>query len=138
MTRERARELQSYIEPKPINHQWPPVEAPTNLQREEPGRTKLDDSINAVSFGFVATAVLISLFLIMAIFERLIRTKQSLTQILLRVRSFRVWTLGSGSMALPLLNLVTNLPKLVSLFSLSLNSFTKLEFSIESLDLCVE
>ncbi|XP_072986446.1 uncharacterized protein [Typha latifolia] len=34
---------------------------------------QLDSSVNAVSFGFVATAILISLFLIMAIFERFLR-----------------------------------------------------------------
>ncbi|CAH2047858.1 unnamed protein product [Thlaspi arvense] len=56
------------------HHQWPPVGAPTNLRREEPWRSQLDDSVNAVSFGFVATAILISMFLVMAIFERLIRT----------------------------------------------------------------
>lgn len=68
------RELESSKATSNQSHQWPPVEAPTNLRREEPWRSQLDDSINAVSFGFVATAVLISLFLIMAIFERLIRT----------------------------------------------------------------
>ncbi|ESQ29331.1 hypothetical protein EUTSA_v10023735mg [Eutrema salsugineum] len=56
------------------HHQWPPVGAPTNLRRGEPWRSQFDDSVNAVSFGFVATAILISMFLVMAIFERLIRT----------------------------------------------------------------
>ncbi|CAN4084005.1 unnamed protein product [Withania somnifera] len=35
--------------------------------------THFDNSVNAVSFGFVATAILISMFLIMAIFERFLR-----------------------------------------------------------------
>ncbi|KAK9162054.1 hypothetical protein Syun_002956 [Stephania yunnanensis] len=34
-------------------------------------------SLNAISFGFVATAILISMFLIMAIFEHLLRPKPS-------------------------------------------------------------
>ncbi|PKA55966.1 Pentatricopeptide repeat-containing protein [Apostasia shenzhenica] len=37
----------------------------------------LGTSMNAISFGFVATAILISMFLIMAILERLIRPRQS-------------------------------------------------------------
>ncbi|KAF2616479.1 hypothetical protein F2Q68_00040634 [Brassica cretica] len=58
------------------NHQpWPPIGAPMNLRREEPCKSRFDDdSANAVSFGFVATAILISMFLVMAIFEKLIRT----------------------------------------------------------------
>ncbi|XP_013700982.1 uncharacterized protein LOC106404877 [Brassica napus] len=58
------------------NHQpWPPIGAPMNLRREEPCKSRFDeDSVNAVSFGFVATAILISMFLLMAIFEKLIRT----------------------------------------------------------------
>ncbi|CAN7134419.1 unnamed protein product [Brassica rapa subsp. narinosa] len=58
------------------NHQpWPPIGAPMNLRREEPCKSRFDDdSVNAVSFGFVATAILISMFLVMAIFEKLIRT----------------------------------------------------------------
>ncbi|KAJ0248148.1 hypothetical protein HA466_0165020 [Hirschfeldia incana] len=59
-----------------FNHQpWPPIGAPMNLRREEPCKPRFDDdSVNAVSFGFVATAILISMFLVMAIFEKLIRT----------------------------------------------------------------
>ncbi|RAL41790.1 unnamed protein product [Cuscuta campestris] len=34
-------------------------------------------SVNAVSFGFVATAILIAMFLVMAIFERLLRPAPS-------------------------------------------------------------
>ncbi|XP_055809173.1 uncharacterized protein LOC129877673 [Solanum dulcamara] len=36
-----------------------------------------DNSVNAVSFGFVATAILISMFLVMAIFERFLRRTPS-------------------------------------------------------------
>lgn len=50
-----------------------------NLRREEPWKSRFDDSVNAVSFGFVATAILISMFLVMAIFERLIRTTTTTT-----------------------------------------------------------
>ncbi|KAL0856865.1 hypothetical protein Bca101_062019 [Brassica carinata] len=56
------------------NHQWPPVGAPTNIRQEEPWRSQFNDPVNAVSFGFIATAILISLFIVMAIFEMLIRT----------------------------------------------------------------
>ncbi|KAJ8761437.1 hypothetical protein K2173_001568 [Erythroxylum novogranatense] len=53
---------------------WPPVGAPIllNVQREEQ-LGHFDNSVNAVSFGFVATAILISMFLVMAIFERFFR-----------------------------------------------------------------
>ncbi|KAJ8761587.1 hypothetical protein K2173_004363 [Erythroxylum novogranatense] len=52
----------------------PPIGAPTllNVQGED-HLGHFDNSVNAVSFGFVATAVLISMFLVMAIFERLLR-----------------------------------------------------------------
>ncbi|KAE8677915.1 monoglyceride lipase-like [Hibiscus syriacus] len=50
----------------------PPTVAPLNLEREEHWR-RFDNSVNAVSFGFVATAILISMFLVMAIFERFLR-----------------------------------------------------------------
>ncbi|XP_013584533.1 PREDICTED: uncharacterized protein LOC106293397 [Brassica oleracea var. oleracea] len=61
------------------HHQWPPIGAPMNLRREEPWKSRFDDSVNAVSFGFVATAILISMFLVMAILERLIRTTTTTT-----------------------------------------------------------
>ncbi|KAK9051734.1 hypothetical protein SSX86_028362 [Deinandra increscens subsp. villosa] len=60
-------------------HQWgflPPTEPPslyTQEQRDDQGR-HFDKSVNAISFGFVATAILISMFLVMAIFERFLRT----------------------------------------------------------------
>lgn len=57
---------------------WPPVGAPASLQlqREDHWR-HFDSSVNAVSFGFVATAILISMFLVMAIFERFLRPNSS-------------------------------------------------------------
>ncbi|XP_052202002.1 uncharacterized protein LOC127807870 [Diospyros lotus] len=54
---------------------WPPAGAPppfTQQQRDEHWR-HFDNSVNAISFGFVATAILISMFLVMAIFERFLR-----------------------------------------------------------------
>ncbi|KAI9120437.1 hypothetical protein K1719_007470 [Acacia pycnantha] len=51
---------------------WPPIEAPLTVPRDDHW-SSFDSSVNAVSFGFVATAILISMFLIMAIFERFLR-----------------------------------------------------------------
>ncbi|KAK8989311.1 hypothetical protein V6N11_063743 [Hibiscus sabdariffa] len=56
---------------------WPPVGAPLIVQREEEQWRHFDNSVNAVSFGFVATAILISMFLVMAIFERFLRPNSS-------------------------------------------------------------
>ncbi|CAI8618163.1 unnamed protein product [Vicia faba] len=53
-------------------NEWPPTGAPFDLHRDEHW-TNFDSSVNAVSFGFVATAILISMFLVMAIFERFLR-----------------------------------------------------------------
>ncbi|KAL7102916.1 hypothetical protein ACP275_08G147800 [Erythranthe tilingii] len=54
---------------------WPPAPggAPPYVQRDDHW-THFDNSVNAVSFGFVATAILISMFLVMAIFEKFLRT----------------------------------------------------------------
>ncbi|KAF3443864.1 hypothetical protein FNV43_RR13554 [Rhamnella rubrinervis] len=49
---------------------------PFNAEREEYWR-HVDSSMNAVSFGFVATAILISMFLIMAIVEKFLRPRSS-------------------------------------------------------------
>jgi hypothetical protein len=46
----------------------PPVVAPLNGEREE--WRHFYNSVNAVSFGLVSTAILVSMFLVMAIFER--------------------------------------------------------------------
>ncbi|XP_030513171.2 formin-like protein 3 [Rhodamnia argentea] len=52
------------------------VVAPETMYAERQERwTHFDDSVNAVSFGFVATAILISMFLLMAIFERFLRSR---------------------------------------------------------------
>ncbi|KAI6672917.1 hypothetical protein NL676_000823 [Syzygium grande] len=54
------------------------VAAPATTYAGRDGRwTHFDDSVNAVSFGLVATAVLISMFLLMAIFERFHRSRTS-------------------------------------------------------------
>ncbi|KAJ4981321.1 hypothetical protein NE237_032158 [Protea cynaroides] len=50
----------------------PPSGSPLSVQREK-HLGDYDNSVNAVSFGFVATAILISMFLVMAIFERFLR-----------------------------------------------------------------
>lgn len=58
---------------------FPPIGAPLNnyMQREEHWSHQGSDSVNAVSFGFVATAILISMFLVMAIFEKFLRPDSS-------------------------------------------------------------
>ncbi|CAK9147339.1 unnamed protein product [Ilex paraguariensis] len=48
----------------------------TGVDREPPWKN-FGTSMNAISFGFVATALLISMFLIMAIFEHLFRPNAS-------------------------------------------------------------
>ncbi|GAV59251.1 hypothetical protein CFOL_v3_02782 [Cephalotus follicularis] len=55
------------------SYAWQPVGAPGNAVQREDHLRQFDDSVNAVSFGFVATAILISMFLAMAIFERFLR-----------------------------------------------------------------
>ncbi|CAN1844255.1 hypothetical protein LINPERHAP1_LOCUS37371 [Linum perenne] len=47
-----------------------------SAEREDHWR-HFDNSVDAVSFGFVATAILISMFLVMAIFERFLRPRSS-------------------------------------------------------------
>ncbi|XP_050204367.1 uncharacterized protein LOC126654523 [Mercurialis annua] len=56
--------------------QSPMVTPFLNLERDDHWR-HFDNSANAVSFGFVATAILISMFLVMAIFERFLRPRSS-------------------------------------------------------------
>ncbi|XP_071722769.1 uncharacterized protein [Rutidosis leptorrhynchoides] len=59
--------------------------------------THFDNSVNAVSFGFVATAILISMFLVMAIFERFLRPRSTVynvedtTKDFVVHRVFSVW-----------------------------------------------
>ncbi|XP_057433594.1 uncharacterized protein LOC130726356 [Lotus japonicus] len=54
---------------------WPPIGAPLNVRADQLQHwtSNFDSTVNAVSFGFVATAILISMFLVMAIFERFLR-----------------------------------------------------------------
>ncbi|CAI9101550.1 OLC1v1038899C1 [Oldenlandia corymbosa var. corymbosa] len=53
-----------------------PTPTPLPPDRDVPWRN-LGTSMNAISFGFVATAILISMFLIMAIFEHLFKANES-------------------------------------------------------------
>ncbi|XP_020573559.1 uncharacterized protein LOC110019979 [Phalaenopsis equestris] len=55
-------------------------QAQTETTDKEAPWKDLGTSMNSISFGFVATAILVSMFLIMAIFEYLIRPRQSLEQ----------------------------------------------------------
>eukprot|EP00249_Psilotum_nudum_P019653 c27361_g1_i1 orf=1437-2036(+) len=55
------------VAPNPV----PPIDKETYWRRN-------DSSVNAVSFGFVATAILIFMFLVMAIFERILRSRPSI------------------------------------------------------------
>ncbi|KAG5233428.1 hypothetical protein OIU76_015932 [Salix suchowensis] len=52
----------------------PTTVVPLDLERNDHWR-HFDNSMNAVSFGFVATAILISMFLVIAIFERFLRPR---------------------------------------------------------------
>ncbi|KAG4967683.1 hypothetical protein HKD37_12G033737 [Glycine soja] len=54
-----------------------PVVAPFSTTQRPDHWKHFDDSVNAVSFGFVATAILISMFLLLAIFERFLRQRSS-------------------------------------------------------------
>lgn len=58
------------------NYYWSSVPPPMGTERQEEWR-HFDNSVNAVSFGFVATAILISMFLVMAICERFLRHSSS-------------------------------------------------------------
>ncbi|PSS04763.1 UPF0753 protein like [Actinidia chinensis var. chinensis] len=51
------------------NWNFAPTGSPPYTQRDEHWR-HFDDSVNAISFGFIATAILISMFVLMAIFEK--------------------------------------------------------------------
>ncbi|KAM0955590.1 hypothetical protein ACFX2A_024451 [Malus domestica] len=51
--------------------------APVNTEIEEEQWRNFNNSVNAVSLGFVATAILISMFLVMGIFERFFRPRSS-------------------------------------------------------------
>ncbi|KAJ0972142.1 hypothetical protein J5N97_020101 [Dioscorea zingiberensis] len=53
---------------------------PSELLDRDASWKDFDTSTDAISFGFAATAILISMFLIMAIFEHLIRPRLFLSQ----------------------------------------------------------
>ncbi|KAL2328260.1 hypothetical protein Fmac_021687 [Flemingia macrophylla] len=53
-----------------------PMVSPFSTQRPDHWE-HFDDSVNALSFGFVATAILISMFLLLAIFERFLRQRSN-------------------------------------------------------------
>ncbi|XP_019420579.1 PREDICTED: uncharacterized protein LOC109330751 [Lupinus angustifolius] len=55
------------------NGVWPPIGSPLNGVEQQQHWSNFDSSMNALSFGFVATAILIFMFLVMAIFERFLR-----------------------------------------------------------------
>nr|XP_025670625.2 uncharacterized protein LOC112770489 [Arachis hypogaea] len=62
------------------NGGWAPIGSPMNVNVQsidDSHLTNFESSVNAVSFGFVATAILISMFLLMAIFERFLRPNNS-------------------------------------------------------------
>ncbi|BFI27666.1 hypothetical protein MPTK2_2g12290 [Marchantia polymorpha subsp. ruderalis] len=50
-----------------------PVSTPSGQQAMPPIHYHGNQTLNAVSFGFIATAVLFAMFLVMAIFERILR-----------------------------------------------------------------
>ncbi|XP_020245938.1 uncharacterized protein LOC109823905 isoform X2 [Asparagus officinalis] len=56
---------------------WSSNPAPAETTTEEATWKDFGTSMNAISFGFVATAILISMFLIMAIVEHLFRPRTS-------------------------------------------------------------
>ncbi|KAE8693295.1 monoglyceride lipase-like [Hibiscus syriacus] len=53
---------------------WPPVGAPLNVQGEEERWKHFDNYVNTVFFCFVVVAIIISMSVVMAIFERFLRT----------------------------------------------------------------
>ncbi|KAL8126761.1 uncharacterized protein LOC141721031 [Apium graveolens] len=53
-----------------------PLSSVTVVERQE-HLSNFDSTVNALSFGFVATAVLVLMFLVMAIFERFLRPRSS-------------------------------------------------------------
>ncbi|OIT35219.1 PREDICTED: uncharacterized protein LOC109243646 [Nicotiana attenuata] len=65
------------IAPPPISSLAPAVSGGVEGGEDSNHWRSFDNSVNAVSFGFVATAILISMFLVMAIFERFLRRRSS-------------------------------------------------------------
>ncbi|KAI4368177.1 hypothetical protein MLD38_016764 [Melastoma candidum] len=53
---------------------WPPAATPPQARGRQPRQShNYDSSANALSFGFLATAILVSMFLVVAVFERFLR-----------------------------------------------------------------
>lgn len=68
----------------------PPMAAPLNQNAEkedEQWSSNFNNSVNAVYMGFVATAILISMFLVMAIFERFFRRPRTTSQLTTTARN---------------------------------------------------
>ncbi|MQL71156.1 hypothetical protein Taro_003431 [Colocasia esculenta] len=59
---------------------WSPDSALSETTDKEVSWKNFDSSMNAISFGFVATAILIFMFLIMAIFEHILRPRAPILQ----------------------------------------------------------
>uniref|UniRef100_A0A1D1YZJ5 Uncharacterized protein At5g65660 n=1 Tax=Anthurium amnicola TaxID=1678845 RepID=A0A1D1YZJ5_9ARAE len=59
---------------------WTPNSALSEATDKGVSWKNFDSSMNAISFGFVATAILIFMFLIMAIFEHILRPRTSILQ----------------------------------------------------------
>ncbi|CAL9198267.1 unnamed protein product [Musa hybrid cultivar] len=56
---------------------WSDNTTPSGTNDKEAAFKDLSSSMNALSFGFIATAILVSMFLVMAIFEHLLRSRAS-------------------------------------------------------------
>ncbi|CAL9099003.1 unnamed protein product [Musa textilis] len=56
---------------------WSDNTTPSGANDREAAFKDLSSSMNALSFGFIATAILVSMFLVMAIFEHLLRSRAS-------------------------------------------------------------
>ncbi|KAL2254296.1 uncharacterized protein LOC105169088 [Sesamum indicum] len=72
-----------------------PSPSQTDVNKEGPWKS-FGSSMNAISFGFVATAILISMFLIMAIFEHLFRPNVSHDQSSHGMESRQMQKLGNS------------------------------------------
>ncbi|MQL83396.1 hypothetical protein Taro_015894 [Colocasia esculenta] len=59
---------------------WTPDSTTSDAADKDASWSNFGSSMNAISVGFVATAILISMFLIMAIFEHLLRPRNSFLQ----------------------------------------------------------
>ncbi|KAK4402002.1 hypothetical protein Sango_0940900 [Sesamum angolense] len=78
LSRQNEYERVQHWKSKNMEHlrQFKSSPSQTDVNKEGPWKS-FGSSMNAISFGFVATAILISMFLIMAIFEHLFRPNAS-------------------------------------------------------------